>query len=77
MLYPHKVPENNPARKGEIAAPKMLFGEHNRYAVAPIHTRFARITWFVWDAETYADAEGRPEVVRQEDTYDQAVAGLM
>jgi hypothetical protein len=30
---------NDPSRKGELAAPKRLFGEFSRYAVAPVHAR--------------------------------------
>lgn len=41
---------NDPSRKGQLAAPKQTFGEFRRYAVAPLHTRFDAITWFVWDA---------------------------
>jgi hypothetical protein len=49
---------NDPSRKGELAAPKRLFGEFSRYAVAPIHTRFGAVEWFVWDAHTYDEGGG-------------------
>lgn len=58
--------QNNPAYKGELAAPKYLFGEHSRYSIAPIHTRFDAVQWFVWDAETL-DSNGLPDVIRQFD----------
>jgi hypothetical protein len=66
---------NDPTRKGELAAPKRIFGDRSRYAVAPIHTRFQAVQWFVWDADI-TDADGRPEVIRQENSEAAAVAGL-
>ena len=65
---------NDPSRKGELAAPKRLFGEYNRYAVAPVHTRLSGVQWFVWDAHT--DDNGLPAVIRQEDSLEAAIAGL-
>ena len=70
-----KLPANNPALKGKLAARKQLFGEFRRYAVAPLHTRFDAITWFVWDAHV-ADENGDPAVIRQADTLAEAIAGL-
>jgi hypothetical protein len=70
------VPANNPALKGKLAAPKQLFGENYRFAVAPVFTRFEAIEWFVWDADVYADELGTPEVIRQAATLEGAVAGL-
>lgn len=67
---------NNPARKGELAAPKRLFGEYSRYAVAPVHTRFDRVQWFVWDADEIDPVTNGPAVIRQEDTEAEAIAGL-
>ena len=67
--------QNDPARKGQLAAPKRLFGEYSRYAVAPVFTRFDRVQWFVWDAHT--DDQGFPAVIRQEDTEDEALRGLV
>ena len=43
--------QNKPELKGSPAAPKEYFGDWKRYAIAPIHTRFDAVTWFVWDAE--------------------------
>lgn len=69
---------NNPARKGQLAARKQLFGEFSRYAVAPVYTRFDAVEWFVWDAHTYASAtDASPAVIRQEATLAAAVAGLI
>jgi len=67
---------NDPTRKGQLAAPKRLFGEYHRYAVAPVHTRFGAVEWIVWDAHTW-DAHGvNPAVIRQASTEAEAVAGL-
>jgi hypothetical protein len=71
------VPANDPSKKGRLAAPKQLFGDHHRYAVAPLHTRFDAIVWFVWDANIYADENGGPDVIRQAETLEEAVAGLI
>lgn len=67
--------ENKPALRGSLAAKKQFFGEWNRYAVAPVHTRFDAIEWFVWDAEQ-TDGKGLAEVVRQAGTLDDAISGL-
>jgi len=67
---------NNPALKGSLAAPKQFFGEHNRYAVAPVHTRFDAVEWFVWDA-MHDDADmNRAVVIRQGDSYAAVTEGL-
>jgi hypothetical protein len=66
---------NDPTRKGQLAAPKRLFGDYRRYAVAPIHTRFDAVEWFVWDAHT-DDGSGRPAVIRQASSEEEAVKGL-
>lgn len=69
------VDANNPAQKGQRASRKVLFGDCSRYAIAALHTRFDAVTYFVWDAET-DDGTGRPEVIRQEDTAEAALAAL-
>lgn len=69
------IAANDPSHKGERASRKVLFGEFNRYAVAALHTRFDAVTFFVWDAHL-DDGTGRPEVIRQEDTLEAALAGL-
>lgn len=68
--------QNDPARKGQLAAPKRLFGDFRRYAVAPIHTRFDAVEWFVWDAMSWEPDGTNPAVIRQASTEAEAVAGL-
>jgi hypothetical protein len=67
---------NDPTKAGQLAQPKRLFGDHSRYAVAPIHTRFDRVEWFVWDAQQYEDEAGHPAVIRQAATEAEATADL-
>ena len=67
---------NEPSRKGELAARKQLFGDCSRYAVAPVHTRFDAVQWFVWDAEITCPDTGLPEVIRQAATLAEALAGI-
>ena len=73
--FPRKL-INDPRRAGELVARKKLFGDHSRYAIAPVHSRFHTICWFVWDAERL-DETGRPEVIRQERTMLKALEGLL
>jgi hypothetical protein len=75
LTFPTKI-ANDPSKKGQLAARKQFFGEYRRYAVAPIHTRFDAVEWFVWDAAQAADGELAP-VIRQEATLAEAVAGLL
>lgn len=68
---------NIPSRKGELAARKRLFGPCSRYAVAPVYTRFDAVEWFVWDAEHHwTNADGRPNVIRQASSLEDAIHGL-
>jgi len=67
---------NNPSLKGSLAAPKQYFGEASRYAVAPVHTRFDAIEWFVWDAEHPNSNLDHAEIIRQAETLEEAVSGL-
>jgi hypothetical protein len=67
---------NDPSRNGQLAARKRLFGEWNRYAVAPVHTRFDAVEWFVWDAYREEHDGHFPAVIRQAATEAEAVAGL-
>jgi hypothetical protein len=69
------VPANNPALKGQLAAKKQFFDGY-RYAVAPVHTRFDAVEWFVWDAEHPNSKMGRAEVIRQAATLEEALTGL-
>lgn len=75
-----KVQSNDPARAGQIASKVSYFGEFGRYSVYAVHTRFDAVQWFVTDAEGVTDEQVRhremPPVIRQESTYEAAVAGL-
>jgi len=42
--------ENNPLLAGQPAQAKQYFGDASRYAIAPVHTRFDKVQWFIWDA---------------------------
>lgn len=66
---------NDPARAGQLAHCGELFGEFSRYRVAPVHTRFDALQWWVWDVLT-PDEDGRPSVIRQAATLAGAAAGL-
>jgi hypothetical protein len=68
--------KNNPSLKGSLAAPKQFFGESRRYAVAPVHTRFDAVEWFVWDAEHPLSDMSHAEVIRQAPTIEKALRGL-
>ena len=69
--------ENKPNLKGQLAARKVLFGDCSRYAVAPVHTRFDAVEWFVWDAEhPRRNGDGRAHVIRQAATLEEALYGL-
>ena len=68
--------KNNPARKGELAARKQFFGENSHYVVAPVHTRFDMLEWFVWDAEHPLSDLNHAEVIRQAETLEEALRGL-
>lgn len=66
---------NNPSLAGGFASEKLFFGEHKRYAVYAVHTRFDAVSWFVADAET-PDEFGLASLVRQEPSLELAVDGL-
>lgn len=68
---------NAPHLAGSPASNKESFGEFSRYAVMAVHTRFDAVQWFVFDAETTDELTGLPAVIRQEDTLESAVAGLL
>ena len=68
---------NNPLLAGSLAAPKQYFGDFKRFAVAPVHTRFDDIEWFVWDAEHPNSDLDHAEIIRQEPTKEAAMAGLV
>lgn len=65
-----KTPANNPLRAGELASPRETFGPFSRFAVAAVHTRFADVSWFVWDAE--GDDVG-PAVIGQCESHQEAL----
>lgn len=44
--------------------------------LAPIHTRFDAVEWFVWDAEHALSTMNRAEVIRQSETLEEALRGL-
>lgn len=66
--------ENNNA--GQLAAPKEFFGPYHRYAVAPVHSRFGGVAWFVWDAEQEDEVTGSPAVIRIAETKAEALDGM-
>ena len=74
-MQPSFAPRNIPSLAGQPAANSRSFGEFGRYRVTPIHSRFEQVSWFVKDAEK-TDADGFATVIRQEDTFEAAVAGL-
>lgn len=76
MAVSFSAVSNNAMLRGSLAAPKQFFGDHGRYAVAPIHTRFDAVEWFVWDALHPLSTMNRAEVIRQEPTLDEALRGF-
>lgn len=60
---------------GQIISRKTLFGDGKRYAVFAVQTRYHDVEWFVADAET-PDRDGRPDIIRQSSTFEDAIAGL-
>lgn len=67
---------NNPKMAGSYAGKREFFGEYDRYAIAPVHTRFDAVQWFVWDAMHQNSNMNRAEVIRQAATREEAIAGL-
>jgi hypothetical protein len=65
--------KNNPNLAGQLASKKVLFGGYSRFAIAPVHTRFDAVEWFVWDAERIDPVTGGPDVIAQEATKEQAM----
>ena len=68
--------KNNPNLAGQLASKKVLFGGYSRFAIAPVHTRFDAVEWFVWDAEHALSTMDRAEVIRQAATLEEAMEGL-
>jgi hypothetical protein len=88
--YPLDTPApeyvNDSSRAGQYAAFALSFGpiltagpnrgRQRRYRVAPIHTRFGVVSWFVWDTtDMDPRTQGYP-IIRQAATRDEAVRGL-
>ena len=69
--------KNNPNLAGQRANKKELFGQFNRYAVYAIHTRFNCVEWIVTDAEKMDELTGLPSIIRQADTREKAIQGLI
>ena len=65
--------KNNPNLAGQLASKKVLFGGYSRFAIAPVHTRFDAVEWFVWDAEQIDPVTGGPDVIAQDATKEQAM----
>ena len=68
---------NNPAKAGQLASARVLFGDENRFAVYAVHTRFGDVTWFVTDADITDEVTGRAGVIRQAATAEVAIAGVL
>jgi hypothetical protein len=66
--------KNNPNLAGQLASKKVLFGGYSRFAIAPVHTRFDDVEWFVWDANHIDPLTKLPSVIAQEPTKEQALA---
>jgi len=69
--YFNKKVRNNKKLAGQLAGKKEFFGKHNRFAIAPVHTRFDSVDWFCRDAEKL-DKFGLPEIIGQKDSYREA-----
>jgi len=68
--------KNNPDLAGKLASDKLIFGEFSRYALYAVHTRGPSVQWFVADAES-ADESGLPRIIRQAESPEDAIAGLV
>lgn len=77
-LVAPKCASNSPAKAGKLASKTVFFGGDtgSRYAVRAIHTRFDAVQWFVTDACVTDEATGLAAVIRQNDDFETAVAGL-
>lgn len=67
---------NDSEKAGQLATRKELFGDHNRYSIAAVHTRFDAVVWVVWDAEEAEPENGLAGIIRQESTKEKALSGL-
>ena len=55
---------NNPNKAGQLAD-QPAFTDSYRFKMAPIHTRFDDVEWFVWDADVIDEITGKPAAVAQ------------
>lgn len=69
--------KNDPSKKGQKASKVLIHGAFNRYATYAMHTRFEAVTWITEDAEQKDEnCENLPKVVRQSNTFTEAIEGL-
>lgn len=72
---------NNPLKAGNRASDSVLIGryadtETYRYRVYAVHTRLSDVAWFAEDSETTDLLTGCAEVVRQSNTFEDAIKSL-
>lgn len=68
--------ENVKLYAGQYATAPMYYGEHSRYCVRAVHTRFDSVSWFVADGEDTDPETNQPRIIRQSATLAEAVDGL-
>ena len=68
--------KNDPKRAGQLAAARELFGPYHRYSIAPVHSRFGELIWFVWDSEIKDEVTGASAVIRQEPSREAALESM-
>lgn len=68
---------NNPSKAGQKASKTRLFGENSRYALYAVHTRFDFVEWMVSDAERMDELTGLPSIIRQTQSKEEAIKGLI
>jgi hypothetical protein len=66
-------------KEASMTTPQILssttFGPFSRFRLDEFRTRFGDVVWMVLDAER-PDRQGRPTVIRQASSREEAVAGL-
>lgn len=72
--YLFREVKNNKRLAGQLAGKKEFFGKHNRFSIAPVHTRYDEVTWFCWDAEKLNKdlPEVYASIIGQKDSYKEA-----
>ena len=70
-----KLDPNDIEKRGQRAASVCQFGPNFRYEIAPIHTRFGAHQWMIWDHETIDPMTNLPAIIRQSNTYVEALIG--